>query len=77
MDIAMFEYYSMSRYPQFPETILNKIEKTFNKTKKGLKNFLQRFQTCFSQNPSSNGVESTSWAVQPIRPELGQYCTAA
>ena len=40
--------------------ILNKIEKTFNKTYTGLKSFLQRFQICFSQNPSCKGMESTS-----------------
>ena len=44
---------------QCPEMILNKIEKTFNKTYTGLKSFLQRFQICFSQNPSCKGWEST------------------
>ena len=46
--------------PQCTYMILNKIEKTFNKTFTGLKNFLQRFQICFSQNPSCKGMESTS-----------------
>ena len=45
---------------QCPEMLLNKIEKTFNNTYTGLKNFLQRFQICFSQNPSCKGMESTS-----------------
>ena len=45
---------------QCAEMILNKVEKTFNKTYTGLKSFLQRFQICFSQNPSCKGVESTS-----------------
>ena len=45
---------------QCPEMILNKIEKTFYKTYTGLKSFLQRFQICFSQNPSCKGMESTS-----------------
>ena len=44
---------------QCPELILNKIGKTFNKTYTGLKSFLQRFQICFSQNPSCKGMEST------------------
>ena len=47
------------RRPQCPEMILNKIEKTFNKTYKGLMTFLQRFQVCFSQNSSCKVVEST------------------
>ena len=46
-------------YTQCPEIILNKIEKTFNKTYTGLKSFLQRFQICFSQNPSCRGMEFT------------------
>ena len=47
MDIAMSEYYLMSRYPQFPETILNKIEKNFNKTKKGLKSRIRDSKSAF------------------------------
>ena len=47
-------------HTQCAEMILNKIEKTFNKTFTGLKSFLQRFQICFSQNPSCKGTESTS-----------------
>ena len=35
---------------QCPEMILNKFEKTFNKTYTGLMSFLQRFQICFAQN---------------------------
>ena len=47
-------------WPQCPDMILNIIEKTNNKTYTGLKRFLQRFQMCFSQNPSCKGMGSTS-----------------
>ena len=54
--------HNTNTYPfaQSPEMILNKIEKTFNETYIELKSFLQRFQICFSQNPSRKGMESTS-----------------
>ena len=45
---------------QCPEMILNKFEKNFNKTYLGVKSSFQRFQTCFFQNPSCKGMESTS-----------------
>ena len=45
---------------QCPEIILNKIEKTFNKTYTGSKSLLQRFQICFSRNPSCKGMEYIS-----------------
>ena len=62
---------------QCPEMILNKIEKTFNKTYTGLKSFFQRFQICFSQNPSCKGTESTSQATVPNWPNSGCIgCTA-
>ena len=60
-----------------PEMILNKIEKTFNKAYSGLKSFLQRFQICFSQNPSSKGMESTSWAAVLNQPNSGCIGCAA
>ena len=45
---------------QCDKMILNKTEKTLNKTYTGLKSFFQKFQICFSQNPSCKGKESTS-----------------
>ena len=45
---------------QCTEMILNKIEKTSNKTYTGFKSFLQRLEICFSQNPSCKGMESIS-----------------
>ena len=64
--------------PQCPDMILNKIEKTFNKTYTGLKSFLQRFQICFFfQIPSCKGMESNNQAAMPYRPTLGCIgCTA-
>ena len=38
----------------------NKIEKTVNENYAGYEGFLLRFLICFSQNPSYEGVESTS-----------------
>ena len=56
----MYRALEFGQLTQWAEMILNKIEKTFNKTYTGLKSFLQRFQICFSQNPSCKGMESTS-----------------
>ena len=54
------KYSNVIPVSQCPEMILNKIEKTFNKTYTGLKRFLPRFQISVSQNPSCKGMESTS-----------------
>ena len=59
-EIGIFHLRNLSNVTQCAEMILNKIEKTFNKSYTGLKSFLQRFQICFSQNPSCKGMESTS-----------------
>ena len=62
---------------QCPEMILNKFEKTFNKTYTGLKSVFQRFQICFSHNPCCKGMESTSQAAMPYWPTSGRIgCTA-
>ena len=58
--LALFRYVYYFK-SQYPESDLNKIAKTFNKTYVvGLKSMLQRFKIYFFQNPSSKGVESTS-----------------
>ena len=62
---------------QCPEMILNRFEKTFNKTYTGLKSFLQRLHIYFFQNPSCKGMESTSKAAVPNQPNSGGIgCTA-
>ena len=57
---------------QCPEIILNKIEKTFNKTYTGLKSFLQRFQICFFSKSQLKGHGIHSWVAVSNRPNPGQ-----
>ena len=50
----------------------NKSLEDGDETFAGLKSTLQRFRIYFFQNPSFEGVESTSYAAQPIRPEWAE-----
>ena len=62
----------MVNFSQYGHEKSNKSVGNEDETFAGLKSTLQRFRIYFFQNPSFKGVESTSYAAQPIRPEWAE-----